>query len=239
MEDIDMSYVQKFHDKHVKNCQTCSPSSGIICPSGEFALKLENKKAESNIKIEFRNLTLDKMVDTKLTGVLKEVYQYVEDYEYNIDNGIGLFLSSECTVTGKSAIAYGIAMEFLKRDKTAFCIGFDECISLLSGRLNTDEQKRFRYKVLNVDLLILDDLGLKESITIKQKDFVRNEFTLLFKERSSNLKPTILTSNKGVDDLERLYEKQFKSVFLSRMKTIVFPKGDYRALALNVGGHQT
>lgn len=233
----DLDYIQKFHDKHLESCPTCKSAFGIVCPAGENALKFETRKIEANIQKEYRGLTLDKMLGPDLKLVLKEVYDYVANYEYNLDNGIGLFLCSEQTGTGKSATAYGIAMEFLKLDKTAYCIGFDQCINLLSSRINLEEQRNFRAKVLTVDLLVLDDVGLSVSLSDKQKDFVRNEFTLLFKERSSNLKSTILTSNKSVDDLELLYAKQFKSVFMSRVKTIVFPEGDYRELTLNVGGY--
>ena len=240
MEDINVEYIQRFHDRHIEACSVCNSSTGIICPNGEALLRLEEKKVKAGIPIEYRKLTLEHMVETKLKGVLGEVWEYIKNYESNLERGIGLFLFSKDTGTGKTAIAYGIAMEFLKRDKTAYCIGFDQCIDLLSSyALNAESQRQFRQKLLSVDLLILDDLGLKISLTEKQKEFVQNQFTLLFRERSSNLKPVILTSNKLVDDLEKLYGQQFKSVFMSRTKSIEFPEGDYRALELNVGGYET
>ena len=61
----------------------------------------------------------------------------------------------------------------------------------------------------------------------------------MFKERSNNLKPILITSNKVVGQLERLYGKQFMSVFMSRIKTIEFKNDDYRTTKLNVGGYQT
>lgn len=103
------------------------------------------------------------------------------------------------TGTGKTHLAYGILHSLAAAGVPCLCGSVPELMDMLRPReQNTDVQDRIEI-LKNIDVVVLDDLGAERST-----DWVTERLYVILNARYSEMLPTIVTTNLGMDQLERL-----------------------------------
>lgn len=166
----------------------------------EMQFMLNNSLIPANRQLfqKFNVPTVDKDVFAKLEKVSKNSKEYV-------DRGVNFVLYSENAGNGKTSWAINIMLNYF--DSVWAGNGFKErgyflhvptFLNKIKQSMSTpDEQlEKIRTNVVNIDLLILDDLG-----TTAMSNFDIGILESIIDQRSLNGKSTIVTTNRNAKQL--------------------------------------
>lgn len=129
---------------------------------------------------------------------------YVNNFETMKKSGKGLYLYSHIKGSGKTRLASSIANALVKVHGVD--LAFIKSADIISQVQNTfnKESKTTRASVIDtfrkVELLIIDDLAIKEATVFEEGIFYD-----ILDDRLENNKLTIFTSNVTIDELEMTY----------------------------------
>ena len=112
----------------------------------------------------------------------KEIEAYLSNLIENTWKGYGLFLYGDWG-EGKTALAVCVSKEVLAHCGTVL---FTPASQLVGSWIDDPDLKR---TMLGVDLLILDDVGIADT------DYNRRVLETIIRDRSDNLRSTIVTAN--------------------------------------------
>ena len=134
----------------------------------------------------------------------------------------GLFLFGKAG-TGKTHLAARIAQETTL--ETRF-IKMPKLLLELRSNFNTSESwqnEKIIEKLAKIELLIIDDLGAE-----KMSDWVAETIYLLIDERYGNMRPTIITSNFDLEELEQRVGDRVCSRITAMCRLIKVNTKDFR-----------
>lgn len=139
----------------------------------------------------------------------------------------GLFLTGS-NGAGKTHLMVAIMREFILNDHLdckfikipELLLNIRECIG--KGWSEKDEIEEYK----KYDLLFLDELGVE-----KISEWVLQDLYLILDGRNGALKPTIITSNLGLEELEEHLGSRFVSRMVEMCKSVVMEFKDWRILA--------
>jgi DNA replication protein DnaC len=196
--------------------------------------KEKRRTEKSNIPKRYLSKTLDNFkgdIDDRRMA-LRRVRTFVSEFKPNAEKG-GLFLFGAAG-TGKTHLAVGALKELLARGRTGL---FYNMVSLLEdfrkeyrSDLKPEEEDRLK-RLLEVDVLVLDDLGAG-----KLSEFVLERTYSLIDKRYSNNQAVIVTSNLGMNDLEKQISYPVFSRIRGMCTTIPTGETDFRNPELKPGG---
>lgn len=218
-------YLDQFERNVVKNCPKCQ-GSGKPCSCWD-ELNLEYRCLDAQIPLEHIGLRLEDISHPDLVSAKEKIKKYIDNLDENIRNGKGLLLYGDHG-TGKTSFGSMILREVMKTrpDGTqheSYFADLEDCVNLVAGGwYDKDDRDEFQSKILNVKVLLLDDVGGVEIKTGKNATLIQSTFTSLFKERSSNLRPTIITTNLTPKALEDFFGPRVYSVMMQRLDFIKF-----------------
>lgn len=156
----------------------------------------------------------------------EKVGKYLSDLPDMLDKGIGLYLWSLQNSTGKTSIATLVIKQALRHRKTAFFEESGRLKNLLIKGDNFEEGVTIENRVLNVDVLVIDDIG-KEYRT--QSGFAENQLETIVRARVQNMKTTIMTGNVHPKDLKNIYSEDFSALLRESMVQLNIVGHDFRA----------
>ena len=121
--------------------------------------------------------------------------------------------------TGKTYLTRCLAKELVKRDYTTlFLSAFDLNNMFLEEHLASSNQKDHLKDLIDVDCLVIDDLGTEPI----RKNVTKEYLLLLLNERLTKNKSTIITSNLSPEQLLFKYEERiFSRIFNKRSSLIL------------------
>lgn len=202
------------------------------------------------LPLKFRNFSFEtfKGSDEIKKILLKYSDSFVRDIQYIngrslFDSGLlqypGSVLFLGKTGCGKTHLAISIVRELIKRN-AIHDVCFITAPELLleiratfkpsarkfndSGQCEADTESDVLDKYSNCELLVLDDLGAE-----KVSDFTIQSLYLVIDRRNRNLKPTLVTTNLSLEEIETLIDARMASR-LADMKVIKLNLPDYRKL---------
>ena len=156
-----------------------------------------------------------------------KVRKYLEKMDDMLAQGIGLFLYSDENSTGKTSIAVLALKQALRLRRTAY---FEESGRLKAALIRAEEFEEnipIERRIRTVDLLVLDDVS-KEYRT--ESGFAENLIESILRDRSQNLKTTVLTSNLRPNKIEQVYSADLAALLRETTIPLKISGYDWRAL---------
>ncbi|WP_224930430.1 ATP-binding protein [Bacillus safensis] len=203
------------------------------CPCKEVK-KLSNRLMSARLPEEFKDASLnsfdinvyDKPESKERAANAKRVAKnYVLKFEKMRELGKGLYFFSEEKGSGKTRLAasilHAITKVYDKKEEKPLKIIYSSTADLIGEIKSTfDNESKVKSTdimdaVKTADLVVLDDIGV-ENVT----KFVEETFTRILDYRLQYKKPTIITSNLSIDDLDTIYKSGRIS---SRVEKMAFP----------------
>lgn len=133
---------------------------------------------------------------------------------------------------GKSYVACALLRRFIcqRRKTSTERVSFEMlCLKLRSTFSGKDASElNILSPLLTCDLLVLEDLGTSKSIGVSESDFSLRTVLALIDSRIENCLPTIITTNKSVENLAASFDDRIASR-LSGFKIIKIDGADKRA----------
>lgn len=171
----------------------------------------------------------DTIVDPKTKATARQNMQYIydtcQDFVHNFDNRFNNLLFYGNSGLGKTFLSHCIAKELLGTAHTVLYLTAYELFDILGKAMHNDAEDlgASAEHILDCDLLIIDDLGTELSSA-----FTLSRLNLCINERFINRRPTIISTNFGIAELESHYGERNISRILSSYTLLRFFGEDIR-----------
>lgn len=202
----------------------CSCKEQLITNLRYHSSELEEKLEDENF--ETFNLEIFQGTAKKLmSSYYEEMKKYSEEFQPGISSS---YFFTGPVGTGKTFLCSAIAKELLDQ---GFTVIYKTAASVIKeirdyhfAPFGKEEEYRERYKdLLEVDLLILDDLGTEHS-----NDLSISYLFNLLNERMIRKKALIISSNLSLEDIKKHYDQRIHSRIVGSFETLVFTGKDLR-----------
>lgn len=169
----------------------------------EDLIEFTAKKSFNKNKNEFKGI--------QLTDFINKFNNNIEDLLDNgwnliIEGPTGAFKTTTACLIGKNAIKNGFSTLFIEMQQLRKIWILDKL---------TPELESSKEKLLNVDLLIIDDFG--QEFMSSNSDFQLSELDSLLRERNALQKSIIITTNATPENLNQRYGERIYSLLKSKM----------------------
>ena len=165
--------------------------------------------------------------EAQWTEPLRKASRYAENWEEMQSQGLGLLLFGDVG-TGKSYAAGCIANALLDGEHAVKFVSCSNIVNLLQG-LYPNERNAFFKKLLQSDLLILDDLGAERSTS-----YGREQIFEVVNQRTLSEKPMVVTTNVPLEVMKHTKDLQERRIYDRVLKTCIplqFSGESFRRLA--------
>nr|BDD45008.1 hypothetical protein 3 [Bacillaceae bacterium] len=230
----------------------CFPHTRLHGEKGDGGLL-----AVANIPSKYRNSTIDNLpFENENPKAFKLIHKYGKNVVNKIDEGIGLYLfgvpsneNPKGTGAGKTTAATAIMIEYLRQRtmleakkerpiefEPAFFMKMAKFQNIYNSQfrgskdttdINGDKYAALKRKMMKVDLLIWDDIGLR-GVT----EALQNEVYEIIDDRDTNEKATIFTSNVPIKNINELLGEQVASRIEGMTFAVPFGGKDFRKKSL-------
>ena len=235
--------------KNNYKCPLCKDTGWRIIPDkGQGTMKececgtaqrliMERRLSFANIPNSFKGMTLNNFYVNiyrndksrkKAQSAIKAIQYWLDNYEHMKNKGMGLYLYSVSTGSGKTRMAASIANELIHNTKIT--VKFATSLQILNeikGSWN-EETEYNENQLLNdlsaVEVLIIDDFGIESGY----KDWINERFYHIINTRYIDKKITIFTSNLRINQLK--YDDRITERIKERTFQIPFPEESVREL---------
>jgi len=142
--------------------------------------------------------------------------------EFENENSILGLLMSGTTGGGKTFLASAAGKVILKKGYSVIYLTAKEFEDIIKSFNDPNLEKR-KKEILDVDLLILDDLGIET-----QSEYVNNEILKLIDYKMTYNKKMIITTNLNLNEIRDKYKSRIYSRIVSNFKYLKFFGPDIR-----------
>ena len=234
----DLLRLNGFSEDYLEIPYTCMKCSDTGFYKGKFCschlkileqLTSEELSKTSRLKLStFDSFSLDYYRSETDRLNMKDILEYCRDYasDFSLESPSLYFYGD--TGLGKTHLSLSIANEVIKS-------GFNVVYNSAQNLLSKIEREKFgrsgepdgttEEKLLNCDLLILDDLGAEFST-----QFTVSAIYNIINTRINSGMPTIISTNLEYDEIEKKYTQRIASRIIGNFVTIEFCGEDIRQL---------
>lgn len=244
--DLIIAQMDRLQEKTDRNSEESEPSSrcefcGGIIPfvvNDDFLHCKDccHSKLLAGIQYDIENInqTLLKIgIPPKFVGTGIKPQEWTKKYILKNSGRRGFFIHGSTGVGKTTALALFVEMyfkEMIYRRNKKFLWRFENCASLImtvqrSFKRDGEEAYNLLDVIAQVPFLAIDDLG-----ATKPTDFVRQAIYYIINERESYLRPTFITSNFSLEELNDQFDPRISSR-IAGMCDVVEMKGNDRRLS--------
>lgn len=183
-----------------------------FCNKEKLRKVAERLKKEANLSKRFITRTFENYkIETPIQkNAFEKAKKYVENIDQYIEDGTGIiFVGNGDVGTGKTHLACAIANELLDSGYPVKVINITKLIATIKENFKIEP-------FLKVPILLIDDLG-KEVGT----QWVCETLYAIFNERYEAMKPTIITTENGLEQIKNNYITTVNGQIIDRGKSIV------------------
>lgn len=160
--------------------------------------------------------------------LLAAATKFLTNHRTLIEGGIGLLYYGQWG-TGKTMLANLIAKDCVKLGYSTYFVTFAEMVDMFTkGWGDNRERAYFESRVVNSRVLVLDDVG-KEFRA--KNNLSESTFDHVLRQRVLNLRPTIVTTNMDLNDLDEGYGRAIFSLLRERSIQVKADGDDWRGRA--------
>lgn len=161
-------------------------------------------------------------------GAQDVVLEYVDHADQYAGMGLGLMLHGR-RGTGKTMLTTLLLKMLLAKGLDAYFVTFQDLIDIyVSGWRNETERAWFDRRIRNAGVLGIDDVGRENKARV---EMVESMFDHVIRPRVAAARPTIITTNKSLDELRSLYRGNVMSLLTESCIEYEFSGEDYRETA--------
>ena len=217
-----------------KECSDTGSVDGKVCQCfrrlcGRIAADKLNKKTCLTL-CSFDTFDLS-FYDGEFYQQMKHTYEYCLSYAENFTEGADSILMTGRTGLGKTHLSLSIANKVLDK---GYSVIYDSAVNLLGSieeqHFSRDHSSETLDLVLDCDLLILDDLG-----TEYESQFYNSTIYNIVNTRLGRRKPTIISTNMGLDAIRRRYDERMVSRLMTMYTVMNFLGEDIRLQKKRLG----
>lgn len=211
IDNSTLAHLYKFFpDTKSSVCPTCRDRGRYFynleevecdCP---FQKLLQKHYFAANIGREYHTLDIqDHFIGEDREKVVPIVEEYIKDFENNYYYGIGITFCGTIG-SGKTFAVSFILKELIKLGYSAYFITMDDLINTLGSAWNDGEAKWLNQKLRSVQILGIDEL---KTDSRNDRGFISQAVESIIRHRTSNLLPTLITTNLSSENEEKIFEK--------------------------------
>lgn len=227
LSEDDIQYLAKRHPQfnqfNKAGCPTCENGS---CGNCKEQLQLYKHYINAGVGLNYQRLDWpDFHGDQKALDLAR---LYLSQHKEFVHGGMGLMYHGSWG-TGKTLLTSLMAKELVKLGYSVYFATFTQMVDEFTRGWGSNEDKeRFENKVVKSDVFFLDDIG-KEFRT--KNNLSEATFDHVLRQRALDNRPTFITTNMTVEELNEGYGSAIFSLLKERM--IVHPMDgvDYREYA--------
>jgi len=187
-------------------------------------VKIGELLQSSRIKKRFLQRTLDRFEITKGN---KKPFSMIKSYveSFNSDVSVGIMLVGPVG-TGKTHLAIAILQELIKKGHAGAYVTVPELLDEIRDSISSDVKggsAKLMQLVKTIPVLVLDDMG-----TEKATEWVRERLFVIINARYEDMKPTIITTNCGIEELQERIGERTVSRLWEMCKGVVLEGEDRR-----------
>lgn len=210
-------------------CPTCSKKGSYTWKGEEhecdcvMQLQLHKHYLAAGIGVTYQRLGWDDLAD-------KATERFAQNYLKSnaVDRGVGMLFTGGIG-TGKTLVCNLVMKEFVKQGYHCYATTFASMIEFYtSGWRDQNEKKYFAKKIVNSDVLLLDDLGRELRRSNKLSE---STFDDVLRTRVQGGRATLLTTNMSSDELGNGYGSGALSLIQEVSLQREFAGSDYRKQA--------
>lgn len=214
-------------------CPTCDRKGSYATAAGEVECDCETQVAlfkwYASSGIGTTYMRLDWPDYHGPTNISEGALKYLDRLPEFHRRGLGLYFSGAFG-TGKTFLANLVLKQVVLEGFTAFATTFAQTIEMYTaGWSDRDEKAYFQRKFINSEFLLLDDVG-KELWNTKIA-LAETTFDAILRQRTTEGRPTIITTNLDVSDLRQGYGGAVLSLVREKSLEEVFTGDDFRPRA--------
>lgn len=217
-------------DDPTEYCPTCLTEGTYQWQGSEhecdcqLQLQLYKHYLSAGIGVTYQRLNWEDFQGDR--DILSRVAEYVFEHKKYIQRGIGILFAGSLG-TGKTMLANLALKEFVKEGYTCYATTFANTIEMFTaGWYDAEERQYFRRKFINSEVLLLDDFGRE----LKTKNNLSvSTFDNILRTRIQGGRPTLLTTNMDVDELEEGYGSAVLSLLKESSIVIEMSGEDFRS----------
>lgn len=237
----EAGYASDYDEVHF-HCEKCNDTGyvdGIMCSCMKNALKQEaynrvNRLSPLSLST-FEDFSLDYYSDKPIREGLpspkeqmRRIYNSCKKYAENFSLKSQSLLMQGTTGLGKTHLSLAIANVVLNKNFGVIYASAPNIVSKLekerfSSARFTDDSEKY---LLECDLFILDDLGTEFSTSYSSSAIYN-----ILNSRISMSKPTIISTNLSVKELEKVYSERLVSRIMGNHLRLQFFGSDVRQIA--------
>ncbi len=174
----------------------------------------------ANIGREYHDICLEHFIGEDASLVTETLTNYLDNFEAHEHYGAGLTFTGGFG-TGKTFAQAIVLKELIKRGRNVYMITFEELINTWGSAWNNDEAQWLFDKLRGAEVLAIDELRTDPR---NAGGFLANGLDAVVRHRTSNLLPTLLSTNMEPHELEREFTKVYS--LLSAKNSWVVTKGE-------------
>lgn len=219
-------------------CPTCDDTKQYVLDGEEFECDcafqkmLQKHYFAANIGREYHDICAFQHFDgDDRERVLDTITPYIDNFQDNFHYGIGISFSGPVG-TGKTFAMTSVLKELIKQGRSVYFVNFNEMIELWGSSWHDDKAK----KTLQDKLKRAEVLGIDEVTTDKRNftGFLAAGFDAVIRHRTSNLLPTLITTNLNQNQEKAEYGKVY-SLLSARNLRVQFAGHDRRSSEIRQG----